>query len=155
MRQGKIKDLGGLHAVFSDPAAMAYWSWLPFTEVEQTADFLWGLIKADPPITYFVVEHEGEAIGTAGFWQGDEVGYVLHRDVWGQGLGTELLQALIRFGFDTLKLQQITADVDPRNAASIHMLQRAGFVETGRAEKTLQLGDQWADSVYFALPRPG
>ena len=154
LRQARHEDLGGVHAVYADPVAMAYWSSLPHSDVDQTAGLLWGMINAAPPITYFVVEHEGEAIGTAGFWQGDEVGYILHRDFWRQGLGTELLQALIHFGFDTLKLGQITADVDPRNAGSIHMLLRAGFKETGRAKNTLQVGDSWVDSVYFTLPRP-
>ncbi len=154
LRKAKHGDLGGIHAVYADPDAMAYWAWPPHEDVDQTADFLRGLINAEAPITYFVVEHEGEAIGTAGFWQGDEVGYILHRDLWGRGLGSELLDALIDFGFDRLKLKQITADVDPRNTASVQMLLRAGFVETGRAEKTLQVGDQWVDSLYFARSRP-
>ena len=49
---------------------------------------------------------------------------------------------------------RLTADVDPRNAASLRVLGKLGFVETGRAERTFLLGDEWCDSVYLALPRP-
>ena len=28
------------------------------------------------------------------------------------------------------------------------------FVETGRAERTFLIGDEWCDSIYMALPRP-
>jgi RimJ/RimL family protein N-acetyltransferase len=43
--------------------------------------------------------------------------------------------------------------VDPRNAASIALLTRLGFRETGRAERTLLWRDEWCDSTYFALSR--
>jgi RimJ/RimL family protein N-acetyltransferase len=45
----------------------------------------------------------------------------------------------------------LTADVDPRNLSSIRLLERHGFVETGRANGTWQVGDELCDSVYFRL----
>jgi RimJ/RimL family protein N-acetyltransferase len=48
----------------------------------------------------------------------------------------------------------LLADVDPRNVASLRVLDRLGFKETGRAERTFLLGDEWCDSVYLALQRP-
>jgi RimJ/RimL family protein N-acetyltransferase len=45
----------------------------------------------------------------------------------------------------------LTADVDPRNAASIKLLERCGFIETHRAAGTWQVGDELCDSVYFRL----
>ena len=44
---------------------------------------------------------------------------------------------------------ELTADVDPRNAASLALLRRHGFVETGRAAATWQIGDEWCDSIYL------
>jgi ribosomal protein S18 acetylase RimI-like enzyme len=51
-------------------------------------------------------------------------------------------------------MDAITADVDPRNVASLRLLARLGFEETGRAARTCQVGDEWQDSVYLALRRP-
>jgi RimJ/RimL family protein N-acetyltransferase len=48
-------------------------------------------------------------------------------------------------------LPRLIADVDPRNAASIRLLERLGFCETHRATKTILVGERWCDSVYFAL----
>mgnify|MGYP003347797219 CR=1 FL=1 len=44
-------------------------------------------------------------------------------------------------------------DVDPRNKASIRLLERLGFAETHRAARTWLVGEEWCDSVYFALTR--
>ncbi|MFO1088248.1 MAG: GNAT family protein [Hyphomicrobiales bacterium] len=35
----------------------------------------------------------------------------------------------------------------PRNTASLRVLAKAGFVETGRAARTIKIGDEWCDSV--------
>ena len=46
------------------------------------------------------------------------------------------------------------ADVDPRNAASLGLLRKLGFVETRHARCTIKVGEEWCDSVYLALRRP-
>jgi RimJ/RimL family protein N-acetyltransferase len=46
---------------------------------------------------------------------------------------------------------RLTADVDPRNLRSIKLLEKHGFVETGRANGTWQVGNELCDSVYLAL----
>jgi RimJ/RimL family protein N-acetyltransferase len=48
-------------------------------------------------------------------------------------------------------LTRIAADVDPRNAASIGLLTRLGFVRKGEAKATVKVGDEWMDSLYFEL----
>lgn len=53
-----------------------------------------------------------------------------------------------------LGLDHITADVDPDNTASLNMLGKMGFVETGRAQDTLHIGGKWFDIVYLELRRP-
>ena len=54
-----------------------------------------------------------------------------------------------------MAIEAIKADVDPRNQGSLRLLARLGFVETHRAGRTWLVGDEWCDSVYLALPRPG
>jgi RimJ/RimL family protein N-acetyltransferase len=50
-------------------------------------------------------------------------------------------------------LAQLTAEVDPRNAASLRLLAKLGFRETHRAVRTLLWKDEWCDSIYLARPR--
>jgi [ribosomal protein S5]-alanine N-acetyltransferase len=48
-------------------------------------------------------------------------------------------------------LQFIDADVDPRNKASLRLLQGLGFDEVGRASRTWNIGGEWCGSVYLRL----
>lgn len=156
LRKARIEDLADLHAVFSHPAAMRYWSTLPHTELRQTEDFLRGMIGASPETSAdFVVECEGKAIGKAGCWRMGEIGFILHPDHWSKGYATEALEAVIPFVFERLPVDKLVADVDPRNEASLRVLGKLGFVEVGRKAKTFLLGDEWCDSVFLELPRPG
>lgn len=156
LRRAQAGDLEALHAVFSHPVAMRYWSRPPHTEIGQTRDFLDNMIGASADVSDdFVVEHRGIAIGKAGCWRLSEVGYILHPDHWGQGLATEALGAVVGYIFATRAVEAITADVDPRNEGSLRLLAKLGFVETHRAERTWLVGEEWCDSVYLALKRPG
>jgi RimJ/RimL family protein N-acetyltransferase len=155
LRRARATDLGAFHAMLSHPLAMRYWSSPPHFEVEQTRAWLAGMIAAPPELSDdYVVEFEGLVIGKAGCWRLPEIGYILHPDHWGQGLAREALEAIIPRVFARYPIPAITADVDPRNAASLALLARLGFVETGRAERTCQVGEAWCDSVYQALARP-
>ena len=154
LRKARAEDLADLHGVMSTPRAMRYWSTPEHESVEQTRHFLEGMIAADPAVTDdFVVERDGRVIGKAGAWRLPEIGFVLHPDHWGQGLGHEAVTAVIDHLFAAHSVPELTAEADPRNAASLALLARLGFTETGRAERTLLWRDEWCDSVYLALSR--
>ena len=51
--------------------------------------------------------------------------------LWGQGLASEMLGAVLAHGFTTLALPRIAAICDAPNTGSARMLARAGFRETG------------------------
>lgn len=53
--------------------------------------------------------------------------------LWGRGYATESTAAVLRYVFDELGLEQVVADVDEPNTASIRVLERLGMVQTGRA----------------------
>lgn len=155
LRRARPADVGAIHAILSDPRAMRYWSSLPFTDLEQSRSWLAGMIEAPSgEADDYVVEQEGRVIGKAGCWRLPEIGYILHPDHWDQGLAREALTALIPVLFARHAIDAITADVDPRNAASLRLLARLGFEETGRVARTCQVGGEWQDSVYLALRRP-
>lgn len=63
----------------------------------------------------------------------------------------------VRLSEDEMKSQwlypSITADVDPRNAASIGLLKKAGFVENGYGKDTMVIGGESVDSLYLKLER--
>lgn len=155
LRRARTEDLDDLHAVFSHPDAMRYWGTPPHGARAQTADLLAATRRAVPPDgDDFVIEHGGRAIGKAGCWRVGEVGFILHPDAWGRGFAREALTAAIPHAFAALPMDRMTADVDPRNEASLGLLARLGFRRAGYAERTFCVAGEWSDSVYLELPRP-
>jgi ribosomal-protein-alanine N-acetyltransferase len=155
LRRATPGDLAAMHEILSDPATMRFWSSPPHRDLEQTRVWLEAMIADGPPHSDdFVIEHDGRVIGKAGCWRLPEIGYILHRRCWGQGFAAEACRAVIAHVFAAYDLPAITADVDPRNQASLRLLARLGFVETGRATATYEIEGEISDSVYLALPRP-
>jgi [ribosomal protein S5]-alanine N-acetyltransferase len=95
------------------------------------------------------------AIGKIGVYSedSDEIGFLLSRTYWGRGLAREALETMLWYLFETRHLEQITADVDPRNERCIKVLGRMGFEVYDRKENTWQVGEEWCDSVYLKLRR--
>jgi RimJ/RimL family protein N-acetyltransferase len=155
LRPARADDLDAFHAILSDPVAMRYWSSRPHPDLARTREWLDDMIAAPADQSLdFVLEKDGAVIGKAGCWRLPEIGYILAPPYWGQGFAREALQAIIPAVFACFDIPAITADVDPRNTASVGLLLRLGFHETGRAANSWKVGDEWSDSVYLALPRP-
>ncbi|MEP0746975.1 GNAT family N-acetyltransferase [Trichocoleus sp. AS-A1] len=52
--------------------------------------------------------------------------------LWGRGYATEAASAVLRYAFDVLGIEQVVADVDEPNEASIRLLERLGMSQTRR-----------------------
>jgi RimJ/RimL family protein N-acetyltransferase len=153
LRRAGPDDLAAMHAIMSDARAMRYWSTPPHPDVNTTREWLDSMIDSPPGTSDdFIVERDGAVIGKMGAWRLPDIGYLLAPAAWGQGYATEALNAFATYAF-ARGIDFLTADVDPRNAASLALLARAGFVETGRAAKSWCVGGLWCDSVYLRLDR--
>lgn len=152
LRRPTMDDLDAMFEVMSDPRAMRYWSTLPHASLDVTRPWLQAAVDQRVPDGQdFIIELDGRAIGKVGAWRLPEFGFILHPDFWGQGIATEASRAFIDYAVSSLGATELRADVDPRNAASLGVLKRLGFVETGRASNTFLLGDEWCDSIYLTL----
>lgn len=151
LRPMQPEDAEELHDFFADPEATRFFgNW--HRSLEETRQWVTRSAKADPLTTReYTLLRDGHAIGKAGIWEKPELGFFLSRAAWGQGLMREALTDLIPHLFKIMALDHMTADVDPLNAASLNLLKSLGFRETGRAERTIQIEGQWADSVYLSL----
>lgn len=155
LRRPRIDDLDAMFAIMSNPAAMRYWSTLPHASVEVTRPWLERMIGRNAAGGEdFLIEFEGRVIGDVGAGRLPDFGFIIHPDFWGQGFATEASRGFIDYAFSQTVASELTADVDPRNLASLGVLAKLGFVETGRAERTFLLGEEWCDSIYLALQRP-
>lgn len=154
LRHARPDDLPAVHAIMVDPEVLRYWSTPPHESIDQSREWLDSMIDGNSQGSPdFIIEHDGKVIGKLGAWAMPEIGFYLARDAQGRGFAREALDAFITYAFDGLT-DHLVADVDPRNTASLKLLLDAGFIETGRAERTWQVGDEWCDSVYFRLDKP-
>ena len=155
LRRATIDDLAGLHAIMSDQETMRYWSTPPHDDLETTRQWLLSMIAAPPEVSDdFIITCDGETVGKVGAWRLPEVGFLLSRRLWGKGYAIEALRAYIARAFQR-GASHLVADVDPRNAASLGVLNRCGFIETSRAADTWCIGGVWTDSIYLRLDGPG
>ncbi|MBF9031528.1 GNAT family N-acetyltransferase [Rhodobacterales bacterium HKCCE3408] len=156
LRRARMADAADMHEIFSDPEPMRFWSQAPHASMEETERWLAAVVNADPASSDdFIVERDGKAIGKCGVWKAPEIGIMLHPGHWRQGLGREAMAAVIAHIFATRDWPEITADIDPDNAASLALFEGLGFRRTGYGKNTFHFGGKWYDSVYLALPRQG
>lgn len=79
------------------------------------------------------------------------VGYDLARAYWGQGIMTEAMRAVIRFGFERMALNRIEADASAENAGSIRVMEKLGFQREGIEREQYYENGQFHDLILFAL----
>lgn len=79
------------------------------------------------------------------------LGYWLGRKYWGKGFMSEAVKGILIFGFKTLKLHRIWANVYPENSASVRILQKSGFVLEGREREKFFKDGKWRDYLYYGL----
>ncbi|MEP6873923.1 MAG: GNAT family N-acetyltransferase [Burkholderiales bacterium] len=100
------------------------------------------LIASTTALQFVVIEKASDSIiGTCLLFRHEpasermELGYVLGRAHWGQGLMREALSALISHAFTACGLRRLEAEVNPDNAASDTLLRRLGFSHEGVLRK--------------------
>lgn len=112
-------------------------------------DFIWFLL---------IETESGNHIGSAGFhvWYTDhnraEIGYSLIDDRFkNKGYMTEVLNFLLPFGFNTMKLHRIEAFVGPKNEPSLRLMDKFGFTREGHLKEHYLLNGIYEDSLVFSI----
>lgn len=78
-----------------------------------------------------------------------EIGFGLGKAAWGKGYIQEAGEALIDYGFNTLKLRRIEAEIDPDNSASAKALDKLGFIREGLLRQRWQINGVISDSALY------
>ena len=163
LRPSAITDVEAMFDMLSDPQSMKYWSDPPISKMEEAVEVLMKDLDSDAKgnSMCWAVTHKGqdEMIGKCILFQYNEqnqraeIGYLLNRKYWRQGVMYQAIGAVINFAFNNLNLHRIEADVDTENAASIGLLEKHGFQREGLFRDRWRVYDEWQDSVMLALIR--
>ena len=160
LRPSNPTDAEGMLAMLSDRESMRYWSDQPISDLDAAIEVLDQDLESDAQgnsmcwaITF---NGQDKMIGKCILFQFSrenraEIGYILNRKYWRQGLTYQALGAVIDFAFNTLKLHRIEADVDTENLASIGLLEKLGFKREGLFRERWRVYDEWQDSLMLGL----
>ncbi|KWE40965.1 GNAT family N-acetyltransferase [Burkholderia territorii] len=161
LRPLRIEDAQALFAIWSDADATRYLPFPPMTSLDQARDRVTRKLRTsangEDLICVLELRTSGAVLGDCALFHADEqcrraeIGFSLQRDHWGDGYMSEAAFALIEHAFGTLNLRRIEADIDPRNVASAHLLERLGFVREGLLRDRWIVGDQVSDSALYGL----
>lgn len=88
----------------------------------------------DKSVIWFIcLNDDPEMIGSICLWnisedrKTAEIGYDLSPAYWGKGIMNEAMEAIIKYGFETLALDTIEAYTSKENIPSIELLYKNGF----------------------------
>jgi len=164
LRDFVASDCEAVHAYASDPQVTQFMFWGPGEEQESRAyvDAYMARMLASQtarPRTLFelaaVRRADGRLIGSCEVGVVEEhvaaIGYVFDQDAWGQGYATEAARAMVAAGFEQLAVHRIVATCDPRNAASAHVLEKAGLRREGLLREHTRAKGRWWDSYLYAM----
>ena len=125
---------------FGDPLVMRFVPSGPDLSLEATRRRLHGYREhqAAHGFSKWAIRLRGsvEPIGDSGLLVLDatesiDLGFRLARPYWGQGFATEAASAWVRLAFERLGIDRLTAFTHPSNVASVGVLRKVGFAETG------------------------
>lgn len=163
LRPLTMRDEQDMYRYSSDPAVSRHVLWEAHENPRQTRQYLRAAIRqyknGDP--ASFAIERKSDRrmIGTIGFmWvnvehRSGEVGYSLARDCWGQGYATEALSEVLRFGFDTLRLNRIEAQHEADNPASGRVMEKCGMRKEGVLRQRVFNKGHFSDVCLYAILR--
>jgi [ribosomal protein S5]-alanine N-acetyltransferase len=163
LRPMRRDDAEALFLVFCDAQAMRYWSSPPHGSPLLTAEVIeraqMAFIAGDGIEWAITRAGDDTAIGKIGHWRWQrthsrsEVGFIVRRDLWGQGIAAEALGAVVDWGFRRLELHSIEAQLDAANIASQRTLERAGFTREGLLRQSFFDGREFRDTLVYGMLR--
>jgi len=77
------------------------------------------------------------------------LGYKLHKDFLNKGYMSTAINMVVQYGFETLQLHRIEANVMPSNKASLRVVEKCGFANEGLSKYYLNINGVWEDHVHM------
>jgi RimJ/RimL family protein N-acetyltransferase len=150
-------DIERLHELFWDPEVTRYLS-VVWPEPTEGTRRWWERVRTSSDQAVFAIEtRAGHFVGAAGLHDISAssrtamLGIWLAREHWNQGLGTDAVRTLCRFGFREMNLRRVTLHVYANNPRGVRAYQKVGFVEEGRLRGDHFAGGAPIDVVVMGL----
>jgi [ribosomal protein S5]-alanine N-acetyltransferase len=114
--------------------------------------------KGPRHVKYFVCSEIGELCGVInlseivrGSFQSAYMGYYALAPHAGKGFMSAGIELVLEQAFGALGLHRLEANIQPKNARSIQLVQRAGFRCEGLSPRYLKIAGRWRDHERWAI----
>lgn len=161
LRRMRIDDAEDMYAYAKLSEVTKYLRWSPHPDVYYTSDYLRFISKKYKNGEFYdwgIVDKESERlIGTCGFVSIDtsnksaEIGYVLSPQYWKMGIATEVVTAVLDFGFSHLELNRIVGRYMVENTASLRVMEKCGMKFEGVARQGMFIKNKFRDIGYCSI----
>ena len=167
LRPWRESDLADFYEYASVDGVGQMAGWNPHRNMEESQKILSSFIAGKK---VFALEYRGKVIGSLGVekyredlypeldaLQGREIGYVLSKAYWGQGLMPEAVRAVINWLFHVEKLDFIICGHFVRNNQSRRVIEKAGFryIKTVEFETRFDTVETCWDYILYHPERSG
>jgi ribosomal-protein-alanine N-acetyltransferase len=159
LRQLATSDAEAMHACYGDAEAMRYWDSPPARNIADTTKLVTLSAKPTPRHAAWAIlmKEGGELCGMLNYHHREskhrrlEVGWILARRFWRQGLMSEAMRPFVDHCFAALQTNRIEATIEPDNVASQRLAERLGFQREGLMREVLLVGGTFRDLHLYAL----
>jgi len=129
---------------------------LPLTE-EEEADHIRSVLKSEKSLM-LVAKTNGRIVGSCSidafprrFSHRGELGIIISKECWHQGIGTALMREAIRFAKEEAHLEVLSLEVRADNRNAIALYEKFGFRRIGTFPKYFKIGDRCFDAELMNL----
>ena len=164
LREIEEKDLYDVYEYASDESVARYMPWEAHKSIEDSRNFIDNEIekyKKNNSLNYAIVLKEtNKMIGTAGcfeYKEGDkfaQVGYVINKKYWGNGLVPEAMRAIIEYLFREKDVHRIYAKHYVGNEKSGRVMQKLGMKYEGTMEDSVFAKGEYITTKHYAIINP-
>ena len=164
LREWEETDLNDFFEYASVDGVGQMAGWHPHKNIEESK-FVLDMFIREGKTFAVVLKENNKAIGSVGIEKlsteidgyenmtGREIGYVLSKDYWGQGLMPEAVKAVINYCFETAGCDYLLCSCSPQNRQSARVMEKRGFSFV--LEKTRKLTDGTTRAArYHILDNP-
>lgn len=161
IRRPEVNDSDALYEIKNDPAVMSHLGgfhvglssadikkWIEFHN-SRTDEVVWIIADAE----------SNQCIGHAGLYKIDyrirsaEFAILVSKDRWGDGIGREVSERVISFGFLELNLSRISLTVLEGNARARALYEKIGFMKEGVFRRAQYKGGRYHHLVCYSILR--
>src|SRR5215210_2564555 len=163
LRKMRIEDAQDLFEYARDQDVARYTTWAPHSSVEDSKAYLRRIMDlyAAREVSEWGLVHKADArlIGTCGFidWTPyharAEVGYAMSQRYWGQGIMTEAVREVIRFGFEVMMLNRVEARCIVANIGSARVMEKCGMSYEGILREHMYAKGHYDDLKMYSILR--